>query len=192
MCHINFHPTSNKGHQDVFDYLANMTPHSTLHNETVQRLRRITREVVHGTNHLNEDATERQHNDQGGQSHHNNKINTETHWRFVKNKIRQRIKFIDSHNQPPAHGGMSSSGQLSSIHADNSATNKPNCRRVNNYAWLFILCYILFALSLFTFLVLSESTVFTITIITAALPLIGIFWSMWELETEGDAGKVET
>lgn len=123
---------------------------------------------------------------------HHNKINTEKHWRYVKNKIRQKIKFIDSHNQPPIHANanaqsqsMSPSSSLESSHVVVAA----DCHRVNTYAWLFIFAYVLFAFSLFSFLVLSESTVFTVTIMTSALPLIGIFWSFFELQTRENAGR---
>lgn len=114
---------------------------------------------------------------------HHTKINTEKHWRIMKNKIHQKIKFIDSHNQPITPL-FKHSGTESVLPPDIT----PNCHRVSNYAWLFILTYIVFAISLFTFLILSESTVFTVTIITSALPLIGIFWSLFELRTAGNTG----
>lgn len=113
---------------------------------------------------------------------HHNKINTEKHWRIMKNKIRQKIKFIDSHNQPTTPLFKSQGSVLPDI--------QPDCHKLSNYAWLFILTYVVFALSLFTFLILSESTVFTVTIITAGLPLIGIFWSLFELRTSGNTGEI--
>lgn len=135
------------------------------------------------TNSTNSNKTHLHHHHANATTHHT-KINTEKHWRIMKNKIRQKIKFIDSHNQPITplfkHGGTESV-----LPPDIT----PNCHRVSNYACLFILTYIVFAISLFTFLILSESTVFTVTIITSALPLIGIFWSLFELRTAGNTGE---
>lgn len=123
-------------------------------------------------------------------SNHGNKINAaKQHWNILKNKIRQKIKFIDSHNQPPLLPSLSVTAKLSSDGINNAASVTPDCQRLSNYAWLFIVVYILFSLCLFTFLVLSESTVFTMTVVTAALPLIGIFWSLFELKASGNSGK---
>lgn len=131
------------------------------------------------------DGVKAAHHEHQEQQH--NKINTEKHWRYVKNKIRQKIKFIDSHNQPPPILASHSAATTMTMqqHADRPA----DCHRLNSYAWLFIFIYVLFALSLFSFLVLSESTVFTVTIMTSALPLIGIFWSFFELKTSESTGK---
>lgn len=56
-----------------------------------------------------------------------------------------------------------------------------NCGRVQIYAILLLVVYILFAACLVNFLVISESAVFTVCVIAAALPLIGIFWSLFEI-----------
>lgn len=146
-------------------------------SETDEKKNNTTSTSEH--HHINVTAAHEQHA----------KINSEKHWRFVKNKIRQKIKFIDSHNQPPMTHHASMYDQLITNSA--GATTKvvaADCQRLSNYAWLFILSYVLFALSLYTFLSLSESTVFTVTIITSGLPLIGIFWSMFELQTIENAG----
>lgn len=157
------------------------------HNKDDRRDIHVVAEISHNATNIystptSSNKTNHHHHATNGTTHHA-KINTEKHWRIMKNKIRQKIKFIDSHNQPITPL-FKHSGTESVLPPEIT----PNCHRVSNYAWLFILTYIVFAISLFTFLILSESTVFTVTIITSALPLIGIFWSLFELRTTGNTG----
>ncbi|XP_063709059.1 uncharacterized protein LOC134837606 [Culicoides brevitarsis] len=214
LCHVNLLPVQYdpRLHQQTLDYLSNMTPHSALYNETVLRLRRRqkrsaadssdfinhAKSINNPTKNVEESTTtapnlhavnatqnaNKTHHHDASSSHHT-KINTEKHWRIMKNKIRQKIKFIDSHNQPITP--LFKHGSTESVLPPDIT---PNCHRVSNYAWLFIMTYIVFAISLFTFLILSESTVFTVTIITSALPLIGIFWSLFELRTAGNTAFI--
>lgn len=166
--------TDNKNHVDV------------LPNTVISAAGNISHNTILTNNNIttNSSKTHQHHHHPDNATTHHTKINTEKHWRIMKNKIRQKIKFIDSHNQPITplfkHGGTESVLPLDIT---------PNCHRVSNYAWLFILTYIVFAISIFTFLILSESTVFTVTIITSALPLIGIFWSLFELRTVSNTGQ---
>lgn len=56
-----------------------------------------------------------------------------------------------------------------------------NCVQTQIYSLILLLFYIIFASCLINFLVISESAVFTICIVTGALPPIGIFWSLFEI-----------
>ncbi|XP_055374954.1 uncharacterized protein LOC129607803 [Condylostylus longicornis] len=67
------------------------------------------------------------------------------------------------------------------IHSDNEE-DRVDCGRVASYSWLLIANYIAFIIFLFYFLDYSESAVFSIAVITSALPFIGLFWSMFRLE----------
>jgi uncharacterized membrane protein YfbV (UPF0208 family) len=51
--------------------------------------------------------------------------------------------------------------------------------QVATYAWPFLVAYILFIFSSLQFLIISESAVFTIAVSTIALPLAGIWWSLF-------------
>lgn len=59
-----------------------------------------------------------------------------------------------------------------------------NCGRAQIYSLLLLLVYIVFVASLVNFLLISESAVFTVSMLTAALPLTGIFWAMFEITVE--------
>lgn len=56
-----------------------------------------------------------------------------------------------------------------------------NCGRTQIYALVLLVVYILFAACLINFLIISESAVFTVCVVTGALPLMGIFWSLFEV-----------
>jgi hypothetical protein len=49
------------------------------------------------------------------------------------------------------------------------------------YAWPFLVAYILFMFSSLHFLIISESAVFTVAVSTIALPLAGIWWSLFRM-----------
>ena len=49
------------------------------------------------------------------------------------------------------------------------------------YAWPFLVAYIFFTFSSLHFLIISESAVFTIAVSTVALPLAGIWWSLFRV-----------
>lgn len=59
-----------------------------------------------------------------------------------------------------------------------------NCGRTQIYSIVLLFVYILFAACLVSFLVISESAVFTVCVVTAALPLVGVFWSLFEISYE--------
>ncbi|GFG38543.1 hypothetical protein Cfor_01212 [Coptotermes formosanus] len=55
------------------------------------------------------------------------------------------------------------------------------CQQVAIYAWPFLVAYILFMFSSLHFLIISESAVFTVAVSTIALPLAGIWWSLFRM-----------
>ncbi|XP_069691545.1 uncharacterized protein [Periplaneta americana] len=59
--------------------------------------------------------------------------------------------------------------------------NHEYCYQVTLYAWPFLTAYILFVLSSVQFLIISESAVFTVAMSTTALPLAGIWWSLFRM-----------
>lgn len=60
------------------------------------------------------------------------------------------------------------------------STLKPNtCGYVSTFSWLFLVAYIHFVIMSMKFLILSQSAVYTISTMSMALPLIGIWWSLF-------------
>ncbi|KAK7866636.1 hypothetical protein R5R35_011542 [Gryllus longicercus] len=55
------------------------------------------------------------------------------------------------------------------------------CKQMALYAWPFIISYTVFSLSFVQFLIISESSVFTVAMTTAALPLGSIWWSIFRM-----------
>ncbi|XP_067004999.2 uncharacterized protein [Anabrus simplex] len=60
-------------------------------------------------------------------------------------------------------------------------TGAQGCNHVTEYAWPFLAAYVVFAVSSMHFLILSESSVFTVAMTTAALPLGSIWWSLFRM-----------
>lgn len=54
-----------------------------------------------------------------------------------------------------------------------------DCNGVVLYAWPFVFSYIVFYLSAIKFLILTQSSVFTVATMTVALPMSGIWWSLF-------------
>lgn len=67
--------------------------------------------------------------------------------------------------------------------------NGYKCLPLAQYALLLSVVYVLFAMSTFHFLFLTESAVYTMTVMAAALPVGGIFWSLFELTTKSGVGE---
>nr|CAD7575419.1 unnamed protein product [Timema californicum] len=55
------------------------------------------------------------------------------------------------------------------------------CHQIVLFAWPFAISYLVFVLSSTQFLILSESSVFTVAMMTTALPLSGIWWSLFRM-----------
>ncbi|XP_021930644.1 uncharacterized protein LOC110835079 isoform X2 [Zootermopsis nevadensis] len=77
---------------------------------------------------------------------------------------------------------MSNEGMSTSIY--------DTCHQVAIYAWPFLFAYILFVLSSVQFLIMTESAVFTVAVSTIALPLAGIWWSLFRM-TASTPGLLE-
>lgn len=63
------------------------------------------------------------------------------------------------------------------------------CAPLAQYSLLLAGVYVLFAMSTFHFVFMTESAVFTVAVLSAALPVCGIFWSLFELTTHNGVGK---
>uniref|UniRef100_A0A1B0C9J1 Uncharacterized protein n=1 Tax=Lutzomyia longipalpis TaxID=7200 RepID=A0A1B0C9J1_LUTLO len=195
LCHLNIYnrvPDVRSNQEDV-DLLSNLVPDSPQYNRTVQRLRKPrSLDATEGdtTNHtkLNE-AREKLHEiDPGdfhrifhvatpkhtiaGLNHTAHKINTERHWHKSK-PIPQKKKHHD---------------RLKNNNSNNRATNivlerkiSGDCGHCQMYALLLVGVYLIFAVCIVNFLIVAESAVFTVTVITATLPLVGIFWSIFKI-----------
>ncbi|CAG9854085.1 unnamed protein product [Phyllotreta striolata] len=53
------------------------------------------------------------------------------------------------------------------------------CGNVFMYSWIFMCCYILFVVMSMKFLILTQSAVFTIAVMSTSLPLANIWWSLF-------------
>lgn len=60
-------------------------------------------------------------------------------------------------------------------------TATAGCANLSVYAWLFLFIYIVYVLSSLQFLIWSQSAVYTIATSTTALPLLGIWWSLFQV-----------
>ncbi|XP_017782880.1 PREDICTED: uncharacterized protein LOC108567119 [Nicrophorus vespilloides] len=58
-----------------------------------------------------------------------------------------------------------------------------DCGNTSLYAWLFLLAYLGYFLSSIRFLILSQSAVYTIATTSVALPMVGIWWSLFKMCT---------
>lgn len=149
------------------------------------------------------------------QQHHSRKVNTEKHLRKGKNHYRkEKHKNGQNTNSTRTHvrneestvyvsdfGSSSSSSIIGSrrgiirttpvkiSHLILKSNRTGDCSQVTIYSWILILTYISFSVFLIEFLIVTESAVFTVAVVTAALPLIGIFWSLFELTNQGTSCK---
>lgn len=148
----------------------------------------------------------------GSQHHNTRKVNTEKHLRKGKNHYRKE-KHKNGQNINSTHmhvrneettiyvsdiGGSSSIGSRRGIirttpvkisHLILKSNRTGDCSQVAIYSWILILTYISFSVFLLEFLIVTESAVFTIAVVTGALPLIGIFWSLFEMTNQGTLSK---
>lgn len=65
--------------------------------------------------------------------------------------------------------------------ANNSLLAVPECGSLAQYGWMFAASFLIFSFSAYHFLILCQSSVFTVALITSALPLGNIFWSVFRL-----------
>ncbi|XP_012270816.1 uncharacterized protein LOC105694572 isoform X2 [Orussus abietinus] len=65
-----------------------------------------------------------------------------------------------------------------------------SCSSIASHGWTFLLAYVVFSISALSFLVMSESAVFTVAATTVSLPLSGIWWSIYRLDPGTSGGTV--
>lgn len=143
--------------------------------------------IIAATNHhdhANKNNTQAHHNAHGNQTQLSTamlrKINTEKYWKKLKNYTKNKHKIvINSHNQTPM--------KVSTLILNTS--ERIDCAQLSVYGLLAIGVYMTFIICLYNFLFLSESAVFTVAVVSAALPVTGIFWSMFALTTTNRMGE---
>lgn len=106
-------------------------------------------------------------------------------WKWLQgitedNKVNQTLgdalnSLLSSNHR--SSGGGGSDQVPKSIRIDSTG----NCGRTQIYGVILVVVYLLFAGCLINFLIISESAVFTVCVVTGALPLIGVFWSLFEV-----------
>lgn len=153
----------------------------------------VTNKTVHI--HLNATAAHHQassnaNNNSGSNANASSihkKINTEKYRQKYKNYLKSKHKILaatGNHNQTPI--------KVSELVLNPDPTGHlDKCNRLQWYSLLFAIVYVLFAIAMFEFLFMSESAVFTIAIISATLPIGGVFWSMFKLTTKDNTGKLK-
>ncbi|CAH0557352.1 unnamed protein product [Brassicogethes aeneus] len=56
-----------------------------------------------------------------------------------------------------------------------------SCNNLAYFSWAFLYFYVMFVHGIFKFLLLSQSAVYTVATMCGALPIVGIFWSIFQL-----------
>lgn len=178
------------------ELLTNFVPGSVSLNETVHKSRRFRRSPTrkdlksHHSLELHFNYTTSHHAPNATAKKHLNHSKTHNGSGHVKNE-KHIIK------TPPSPWKWSAGKQhrvnsslenglnemLSGEQRPATSTTDPigNCSRTQIYSLILLLFYIIFASCLINFLVISESAVFTVCVVSGALPLIGIFWSLFEI-----------
>lgn len=98
-------------------------------------------------------------------------------------KIRRRHKRFDDESYIP--GSSNSSNNTNSSKIDGNFVyaitklDKNECRNTAAYGWVVVLSYTSFSISSIRFLKLCQSSVFTVAMMTPALPMAGIWWAIF-------------
>lgn len=190
--------------QATLDFLSNLTPGSSIYNETVQKLRRNRRHINHKQyfhkriNYSSQKSTNI--NDQINETilnrtirlstetdfipssiNHTNKVhNVEKYWKKYKNHIKGKHKSAFNDNRTPL--------KVSQLIL-NDANVVTDCKHLMVYSFLFVVVYTIFGICMIHFLFMTESAVFTVAVVSTSLPVSGIFWSLFELTTKDFVGK---
>lgn len=220
LCHLNIQSKKvpDQSHANhTLDFLSNLTPASALYNETVRRLRRQRRHAFHQNSALTPlgssiasnqltNLTDTQDSGHNRLAYHLNtaphrrtnetaysqKAHMNRYWKKYKSYMHNRQKVAalvaSSHRTHTANQTPTKVAQL--ILNKEPLLNGDKCLPLARYALLLSVVYVLFAMSTFHFLFLTESAVFTMTVMAAALPVGGIFWSLFELTTRSGVGKL--
>lgn len=198
-------------HQATLDFLSNLTPGSSIYNETVQKLRRNRRHISHkqyfhkrinynnqkSTKSLNDEINETITNRTvhlrwngsdtstyivASTNQTNKMMNLEKYWKKYKNHMKNKHKSAYNENHTPV--------KVSQLVLNDSVTVM-DCKHLMIYSFFFVGVYVIFGISLIQFLFLTESAVFTVAVVSSSLPVGGIFWSLFELKTKEYVGKYE-
>lgn len=213
LCHFNiqYKVPATMNHQATLDFLSNLTPGSSIYNETVQKLRRSRRHTSHNkyfhkrininsqrstnslkfSDQINETVYNRTvhlHLRNGSETdivssstNQTNKMqNVEKYWKKYKNHMKNKHKSVFSENQTPL--------KVSQLIL-NDSNIVTDCKHLMLYSFLFVGVYVIFGICLIQFLFMTESAVFTVAVVSASLPVSGIFWSLFELKTNEYVGK---
>lgn len=195
LCHLNIYnrvPDVRSNQEDV-DLLSNLVPDSPQYNRTVQKMRRPrsveTTAAPSPLNHTNLNVARGQSHEidpedfhrifhvatpkhtVGGVNHTAHKINTERHWHKSKTLLQKKKHHDKSRNGTDAK----------MPHFVLETMISGDCGQCQIYSILLIGVYIIFTVCFVNFLTVAESAVFTVTVITSTLPLVGIFWSVFKI-----------
>ncbi|XP_026464599.1 uncharacterized protein LOC113367185 [Ctenocephalides felis] len=166
-CHFEI-PNHNTLSQQQLDYLSNLTPHSQTFNKTSRNKRDLLTSL---------DATKKFQ-----MNYDEYLLRQEFHKRNYKHEALMRAHNLRKHKLNRQHTNVKVSKLI---------TNQDKCELIRFYGWMFTLAYIAFVIFLVRFLILCESAVFTMSLITMALPFAGLYWSVFKLVPQGNVAIVE-
>lgn len=55
------------------------------------------------------------------------------------------------------------------------------CGNVSLFGWLFVLVFTAFLLSAVMFIIITQSAVYTVATMSASIPLVGVWWSLFRM-----------
>lgn len=127
------------------------------------------------------------------------KINTEKYWKKYRNYVKRKRTAAAVAAAAAAEHAQRENTQPRTA-ADDDEANIDDAEVVSNFTlnWpimrtglLFSLVYAVFLLYSIQFLLDTESAVFTVAVMSLALPVAGIFWSLFELKTAEHIGTYQ-
>ena len=68
--------------------------------------------------------------------------------------------------------------------------NTESCSNIGPHGWTFLAAYVIFSISVLSFLSMCESAVFTVAAATVSLPLSGIWWSIYKMDVGVHGGSI--
>lgn len=121
------------------------------------------------------------------------KINTEKYWKKYRNYMKRKrtsaaVEPAQRTNAQPRSSAEPDADDEAHIDDAESVSNFTLNWPIMRTGLLFSLFYAVFLLCSIQFLLDTESAVFTVAVMSLALPLAGIFWSLFELKTAEHIG----
>lgn len=169
-CHFEL-PKYNTLSEQQLEYLSNLSPHSSIFNKTSQNLRN-KRDLLTSL-----DTTKKFQ-----MNYDEYLLRQEFHKRNYKHEALVRAHNLKHHKM---NSRLHTSVKVSKL----ITKYQDKCELIRFYGWMFTLAYIGFVIFVVRFLIMSESAVFTISLITMALPFAGLYWSVFKLVPQGNVGK---